>query len=151
MRSLFQLIPLVLAFAIAGQPVGEIVCGLSCQAGFTGPAQNVPAHACHDAAGATVGTHMEGPVPGVESSPNPGDEYAGAACRQSTIAVVGEDTCVWARQECPTLVAQKTVVAAPALSAILIRLNPWSESAPALPPSNSSHVSPVRLPVALRI
>jgi hypothetical protein len=123
------LVPLALALVIAGQPIGEIMCGVACESGHAAShvAAAPRAHACHHA----EGTDTDAAQRSVAEHLTNQDAYAGSPCRQSTIASLGEDACVWARESCPTLVTQKTAVAPPAEAFVA---TPLTSSRPGISP-----------------
>lgn len=150
MRILLRVIPLALALTLAGQPVGELVCGVSCEAEHMQPqaAPRSEAHACHDAVSATGASAQSATV---VRDDVPGHAFVAGPCRQLA-AAIDEDACVWTRETCPTLVSQKTTVVPPIATLLAATIDHALDISPTPPPAEdvSRDVS-LRLATALRL
>ena len=81
-----RLIPLVLALAIAGQPIGQAWCSVTCGGMHTAHRNASPrAHACHPVGEQAASDTVSVGVPLV-----PGALHANAPCRQATGPLIGE-------------------------------------------------------------
>jgi hypothetical protein len=139
LRRASHLIPFVLALTVAGQPLGELVCGVACEGRQVASQPAAPSHThpCHEA-GSTATPHA------MVAYGSDTQASLGRPCRQ-TVAAIGEDSCVWAWGSCSTLVPQKTASALPAVAAASVRLNPPPEI------SLTHHRPPTLRDVALRL